>query len=355
MVENMAMVDNQLDQAWRCHEYIGALEEERKKIEVFQRELPLCLQLITQAIESVKGQLMSVDGSVNNGPAVAEEFIPLRPSPTRTTTEEGEGRTGARKSPPPADAKPDWLRSAQLWNEEHISVERPKKPIAVNLKTIGGAFQPYERERYIAPSSNIGSSSGGGGQGEKEKKEGVVQSQPPHRKARRSWSPELHRRFIETLHKLGGSHVATPKQIRELMKKDGLTCDEIKSHLQKYRLHNIKSSPTASQRNIRNICPPPRPQFVLIGGILVQPPDHTAADMAAAAPPGNSACTAPTAIYAPVMSLLPQDLRFQQQWHINNKIKARQEEEEKRNHDGDNNDGTNSASPAISTTTLSSN
>lgn len=32
----------------RTQEYSDALEEERKKILVFQRELPLCLELVTQ-------------------------------------------------------------------------------------------------------------------------------------------------------------------------------------------------------------------------------------------------------------------------------------------------------------------
>jgi hypothetical protein len=32
----------------KCHEYVEALEEEQKKIQVFQRELPLCLELVTQ-------------------------------------------------------------------------------------------------------------------------------------------------------------------------------------------------------------------------------------------------------------------------------------------------------------------
>lgn len=32
----------------RCHEYVEALKEEQKKIQVFQRELPLCLELVTQ-------------------------------------------------------------------------------------------------------------------------------------------------------------------------------------------------------------------------------------------------------------------------------------------------------------------
>jgi hypothetical protein len=32
----------------RCGEYVEALEEERRKIQVFERELPLCLGLVTQ-------------------------------------------------------------------------------------------------------------------------------------------------------------------------------------------------------------------------------------------------------------------------------------------------------------------
>ncbi|KAJ4714943.1 Two-component response regulator [Melia azedarach] len=57
------------------------------------------------------------------------------------------------------------------------------------------------------------------------------------RKVRRSWSNELHRLFVDVLNHLGGCHAATPKQIRQLMRVDGLTNDEIKSHLQKYRLY----------------------------------------------------------------------------------------------------------------------
>ena len=34
----------------RCREYMEALETERRKIQVFERELPLCLELVTQGI-----------------------------------------------------------------------------------------------------------------------------------------------------------------------------------------------------------------------------------------------------------------------------------------------------------------
>ncbi|XP_019422526.1 PREDICTED: myb family transcription factor EFM-like isoform X2 [Lupinus angustifolius] len=61
---------------------------------------------------------------------------------------------------------------------------------------------------------------------------GLLQQQQASRKQRRCWSPELHRRFVNALQNLGGSQVATPKQIREHMQVDGLTNDEVKSHLQ---------------------------------------------------------------------------------------------------------------------------
>ncbi|KAM1727111.1 hypothetical protein ACFX12_017797 [Malus domestica] len=98
-----------------------------------------------------------------------------------------------------------------------------------------------------------------------------------HRKARRCWSPDLHRRFVNALQMLGGSQVATPKQIRELMKVDGLTNDEVKSHLQKYRLHTRRPSPSPHAGG------GPTPQLVVLGGIWVPPEYATAAHNGSAA------------------------------------------------------------------------
>ena len=36
------------DNLEKSQQYINALEEERKKIQVFQRELPLCVELVSQ-------------------------------------------------------------------------------------------------------------------------------------------------------------------------------------------------------------------------------------------------------------------------------------------------------------------
>eukprot|EP00897_Mesotaenium_endlicherianum_P003059 jgi/Mesen1/2781/ME000170S01887 len=92
------------------------------------------------------------------------------------------------------------------------------------------------------------------------------------RKARRCWSPELHKRFVSALGRLGGPQVATPKQIRELMKVDGLTNDEVKSHLQKYRLHTRRPSPVPhATAAAAAAAAQPQPQLVVLGGMWVPP------------------------------------------------------------------------------------
>lgn len=81
----------------------------------------------------------------------------------------------------------------------------------------------------------------------------------PPRKRRRCWSSELHQRFLNALQQLGGPEVATPKQVREVMDEEGLTNDEVKSHLQKYRLHMRRVPISASQEQ--------RPRLLLFGGV----------------------------------------------------------------------------------------
>lgn len=330
----------------RCHEYVEALEEEKRKIQVFQRELPLCLELVTQAIDACRrelsgttteymhGQSECSEQTSSDGP-ILEEFIPLKRSPSG---DDNDTDNDERHSNKPATAtttnnnrekeknsdkkKSDWLRSVQLWNQspdpppkEEEVVPRKATVVEVNRNGNGGAFQPFHREK-------------GGGQNEQQQRVGKISTSVPtaaassttdtvvskgekfdkdkdkdkesqaQRKQRRCWSPELHRRFLHALQQLGGSHTATPKQIRELMKVDGLTNDEVKSHLQKYRLHTRRPSPA-----MHNSGNPQAPQFVVVGGIWVPPPEYAAV---AAKTPGEAGSIATSnGIYAPVAAPPP--------------------------------------------------
>ena len=91
----------------------------------------------------------------------------------------------------------------------------------VEVKKSGGAFHPFQKEKTSTSENNKPTSTpaasacssheaddggsrrggGGGGGNKKEGKGGQTQ-----RKARRCWSPELHRRFLHALQQLGGSH-----------------------------------------------------------------------------------------------------------------------------------------------------
>ncbi|KAL6616365.1 hypothetical protein ACP70R_038635 [Stipagrostis hirtigluma subsp. patula] len=56
------------------------------------------------------------------------------------------------------------------------------------------------------------------------------------KKARMVWTPELHHRFVEAVAHLG-DRGAVPKAIVRLMNVEGLTRENVASHLQKYRLY----------------------------------------------------------------------------------------------------------------------
>lgn len=340
-------MDYEDDTIQKCKDYIQALEEEQRKIQVFQRELPLCLQLVTQTIEAYKQQLSgtittggrgwcfnegkqqqqqqqqsecSEQTTSDGGGPVLEEFIPINHN-RRTSSSVDNGKhddeddeellSGKIKISNDSDdkcgKKSDWLRSAQLWNqttfdspspntnttkEEH---QQPKKVLVAEVnKQQNGAFQPFQKHTTptasscstanevppAAPVASAGGNRSGGGcanSGGDDKKD-VEKVEGGPRKSRRCWSQDLHRKFLNALQQLGGSHVATPKQIRELMKVDGLTNDEVKSHLQKYRLHNRRPTPTLHHHPNNN--PNTQHQFVVVGGIWVPPADYTAAPSA---------------------------------------------------------------------------
>ncbi|KAJ3692361.1 hypothetical protein LUZ60_012711 [Juncus effusus] len=318
----------------RCYgDYLQKLEDERKKIQVFQRELPLCLQLVSQTIENVRSQIESMaseEETVSDGP-VLEEFIPLKPS-LSSTSDEDQSAHEVKKDVnlvERSEMKTDWMQSVQLWNQapdpSPPPMEAPYKPVALNARKLCGAFQPFEKQNQHKPTSpsssppspsalpasstGVTASSTSCEEKKREKeteKEREEQAQSTQRKSRRCWSPELHRRFLHALQQLGGSQVATPKQIRELMKVDGLTNDEVKSHLQKYRLHTRRPNSVQSN-NTNNNNPQSGPQFVVVGGIWVPPSDYpstiTTGTTTTTVPSSGEKIIRPSKIYTPVASV----------------------------------------------------
>lgn len=97
----------------------------------------------------------------------------------------------------------------------------------VEVKPKSGAFQPFQKEKKrvfendLQPAVKVASSAPapatssttetGGAKSDLDKvgEEQIQQQQSQsqtHRKQRRCWSPELHRRFLNALQQLGGSH-----------------------------------------------------------------------------------------------------------------------------------------------------
>lgn len=340
---------DQTNQTQKLEEFLTRLEEERLKIDAFKRELPLCMQLLNNALEASRQQLETHQLNQGSKP-VLEEFIPIKhPS-----------NEGLEKESNISD-KASWMISAQLWSQANneikhqavttttTTLKEPDGSLSIspklgldNKQRNGGAFLPFSKERNASTISSIRAlpdlalasldqdideknrlkqenniqyprrescnKSGAGVTSEQEKggastteaQSTSTTTTQTHRKARRCWSPDLHRRFVNSLQMLGGSQVATPKQIRELMKVDGLTNDEVKSHLQKYRLHTRRPSPSPQAP------PATAPQLVVLGGIWV-PPEYATAAAAAAHGAGPAIYGAPTVSHASAHYCAPQD------------------------------------------------
>ncbi|KAG6418164.1 hypothetical protein SASPL_120364 [Salvia splendens] len=126
------------------------------------------------------------------------------------------GRDGRVKASNEFTEKKDWRTCIQICTPM-LRFQRFTEGLG-NRKE-GGAFSAFKRAKSEADLSDDGT------------------PRQDQKKQRRCWSPELHKIFVDALQQLGGAQTATPKQIRERMKVEGLTNDEVKSHLQKYRIY----------------------------------------------------------------------------------------------------------------------
>lgn len=309
------------DEIQQLQKYLRGLQEERQKIRAFERELPHSMQLLDDAIEASEQQLGNFEDFKHpmneEQKSVLQEFIPLK----RPSCEESVGNRCDRievkgETSYTTNDMPNWMISPPLWRSHNDEIKQNSLNLkqqdlhsqqSFSLHNATGAFSPFSREQNQNPRFVHQDQSCGGLDVDShakpnykmavslknkkdeddnefnkilEAQEGSVPktSDGPNpnsntsptecqRKPRRCWSQELHRKFVDALHHLGGSQ-ATPKQIRELMKVDGLTNDEVKSHLQKYRLHTRRLSPPVSSIGFQPQVPP---HLVVVGGIWVHP------------------------------------------------------------------------------------
>ncbi|KAF8043698.1 hypothetical protein BT93_A1878 [Corymbia citriodora subsp. variegata] len=80
----------------------------------------------------------------------------------------------------------------------------------------------------FADSGDLGSGGAAGGGGDEPAR--------TLKRPRLVWTPQLHKRFVDAVAHLGIKN-AVPKTIMQLMSVDGLTRENVASHLQKYRLY----------------------------------------------------------------------------------------------------------------------
>uniref|UniRef100_A0A1J3EU95 Myb family transcription factor APL n=1 Tax=Noccaea caerulescens TaxID=107243 RepID=A0A1J3EU95_NOCCA len=265
--------------------YVEKLEEERKKIDVFKRELPLCMLLLNEAIGALQEEARKGSSSVmaSNGKFGGGEGAKLE-----------------------TDNKKNWMSSAQLWisnpnsqfqstNEEEDRCVTQSPFQTCNYPNQGGAFLPFNPSplppppaplSLMTPTSEMMMDCSRIEQNHHlqfNNKPVLSHHHIQKKEQRRRWSQELHRKFVDALHRIGGPQVATPKQIREMMHVDGLTNDEVKSHLQKYRmhirkhpLHPTKTSSSSDQaglldrepQSLISLSRSDSPQSPLVGGGL---------------------------------------------------------------------------------------
>ncbi|KAH7437555.1 hypothetical protein KP509_05G078100 [Ceratopteris richardii] len=69
------------------------------------------------------------------------------------------------------------------------------------------------------------------------------------KKPRLVWTSQLHKRFVDAVAQLGIKN-AVPKTIMQLMNVDGLTRENVASHLQKYRLYLKRSQDTSTNEGL---------------------------------------------------------------------------------------------------------
>ncbi|CAA2955558.1 transcription factor MYBC1-like [Olea europaea subsp. europaea] len=134
----------------------------------------------------------------------------------------------------PAVQNVDWLQDFDVQNSSS-NHNHQSTPQALP-QTSSHSSQP--NSSIESESVELGASgwSGDGGAAEARAAVGLDNPAPRLRRPPLVWTPQLHKRFVDAVAHLGIKY-AVPKTILQLMSVDGLTRENVASHLMKYRLY----------------------------------------------------------------------------------------------------------------------
>jgi SHAQKYF class myb-like DNA-binding protein len=165
---------------------------------------------------------------------------------------------------------------------------------------------PSSDERHLPDTGNTqgmhkrtGSHSSGDSTGPSSdsKKRGAEDKNAPQstKRPRVHWSSHMHSQFVAAVNKLGIDK-AVPKKILELMGVDGLTRENVASHLQKYRLYLKKASKIDGGASVAAVQAQPQPAVE----------NHPAPNPATPAQQATSAAPQSEAQYTTYTGMQPQ-------------------------------------------------
>ncbi|KAB2098024.1 hypothetical protein ES319_A01G209700v1 [Gossypium barbadense] len=122
---------------------------------------------------------------------------------------------------------PDLAMAFDIRNPNHHHAQQQQSSVQPAPPPPSAAVQPSSQPtlaEFAADSGDLGSGAAGDEPARTLKRPRLV------------WTPQLHKRFVDAVAHLGIKN-AVPKTIMQLMSVDGLTRENVASHLQKYRLY----------------------------------------------------------------------------------------------------------------------
>ncbi|CAN0864252.1 Transcription factor HHO5 [Linum grandiflorum] len=184
----------------KLDDLVNRLEDERRKIDGFRRELPLCFLLLTDAVLKLKEEALEVKRNCCG-------------------EEDEEGKKEKKKS---------WMESVQLWKngdstttckseQKQRSEEEDNRSTCENPIKKGSSTVRKEEEKEVVSQATELSLMTPFAAPEQVKVHHSNHSisvkprlglghQQYNKKQRRCWAPELHRLFVDVLAELGGPH-----------------------------------------------------------------------------------------------------------------------------------------------------